>query len=194
MKDRKAQEGAHGRGDAASNALSWKAPVSISEVPPTGRHVELRPDRATREAVAKAASVLALPRLEAVFDLTLHGSDSLRVVGRVTATVEQTCVVTLEPLKNEIDEEVDLVFTPPRDLPKDAAPVDDSGEAAGSPAVDAPEELENGTVDLAALTVEFLIIGIDPYPRKPGAVFDAPQTGEPGPHPFAALAALKKDR
>ncbi len=194
MTDRKAQESAHGHGDAALKAVSWKAPVSISEVPPTGRHVELRPDAATREAIAQAADVLALPRLEAVFDLTLHGSDSLRVIGRVAATVEQACVVTLEPLKNEIDEEVDLLFTPPRDLPKAAASVDDSGEAAGSPAVDAPEELDNGAVDLAAVTVEFLILGIDPYPRKPGAVFDAPQTGEPGPHPFAALAALKKDR
>jgi hypothetical protein len=54
--------------------------------------------------------------------------------------------------------------------------------------------LNNGTVDLALLTVEFLILGIDPYPRKPGATFQAPEAGQPGPHPFAALAALKKDR
>jgi hypothetical protein len=192
MTDHKAQAGAHG--DAALDAVQWKSPVPISEVPPTGRHVELSPDAATREAIAKAAGILALPRLDAVFDLTLHGSDSLRVVGRITASVEQNCVVTLEPMTSEIDEEVDLLFTPPRELPKTTEPVDDSGEAAGSPAVDAPEELENGAVDLAAVTIEFLILGIDPYPRKPGAVFDAPPAGDAGPHPFAALAALKKDR
>jgi len=193
MKDRKTQQqkAAH---DAAFHEVSWKAPVSISEVPPTGRHIELKPDAATREAIAKAAEVVALPRLEAAFDLALHGSDSLRVTGRVRASVEQNCVVTLEPLKNEVDEEVDLVFTPPRELPKTSEPVDDSGGAAGSPAVDAPEELQNGTVDLAALTIEFLIIGIDPYPRKPGATFEAPAAEDPGAHPFAALAALKKDR
>jgi hypothetical protein len=40
--------------------------------------------------------------------------------------------------------------------------------------------------------MEFLILGIDPYPRKPDAVFDAPVVGDPKSHPFAALAALKK--
>ena len=135
-----------------------------------------------------------MPRLHAVFDLTPYGNDGLQVVGRVTASVEQACVVTLEPLTNEIDESVELLFTPPRELPKAAGPEDDSAEAAGSPAVDAPEELNDGAVDLAALTVEFLILGIDPYPRKPGAVFEAGGTADPGPHPFAALAALKKDR
>ena len=193
MKDRKAQQkGAHG--DAALNAVSWTAPVSVSDVPPTGRHIVLKPDAATREAIAKAADVLALPRLEAAFDIAPHGSDGLRVTGRVKASVEQNCVVTLEPLKNEVDEAVDLVFVPSLELPKNSEPVEDSGVAAGSPAVDAPEELQNGTVDLAALTVEFLIVGIDPYPRKPGASFEAPDAGEPGPNPFAALAVLKKDR
>jgi hypothetical protein len=196
MMDSKAPKDTHkgAHTDSALSAVSWKAPVSISDVPPAGRHIELKPDAATRDAIAKAANVLVLPRLEAVFDLSLHGSDSLRVVGRVKASVEQNCVVTLEPLASEVDEEVDLLFAPPRDLPKTKEPVDDSGEVAGSPAVDGPEELENGTVDLAALAVEFLLIGIDPYPRKPGAVFDVPQVGEPGPHPFAALAALKKDK
>ena len=47
-------------------------------------------------------------------------------------------------------------------------------------------------VDLGAVATEFLLLGIDPYPRKPGAVFDAPPAGDPASHPFAALAALKK--
>ena len=50
----------------------------------------------------------------------------------------------------------------------------------------------DGTIDLGAIATEFLILGIDPYPRKPGIVFDAPRTGEASGHPFAALAALKK--
>ncbi len=37
-----------------------------------------------------------------------------------------------------------------------------------------PEPLVGGTVDLGAIATEFLILGIDPYPRKPGAEFDAP--------------------
>jgi uncharacterized membrane protein HdeD (DUF308 family) len=50
----------------------------------------------------------------------------------------------------------------------------------------------DGVADLAAAATEFLLLAIDPYPRKPGAVFDLPNAGETGAHPFAALAALKK--
>jgi hypothetical protein len=51
----------------------------------------------------------------------------------------------------------------------------------------------DGVVDLGAIATEFLILGIDPYPRKPGAVFEPPQSGDGEASPFAALAALKKN-
>jgi len=49
------------------------------------------------------------------------------------------------------------------------------------------------TQDLGAVATEFLMLGIDPYPRKPWAEFAAPKVDSDGAHPFAALAALKKD-
>ena len=55
-----------------------------------------------------------------------------------------------------------------------------------------PEPLIGGTVDLGALATEFLLLGIDPYPRKAGAEFAPPKVEDGGEHPFAALAALKK--
>ena len=60
----------------------------------------------------------------------------------------------------------------------------------GNTALVAP--LVGGVVDLGALATEFLILGLDPYPRKPGAVFEAPQEVKPDPGPFAALAGLKE--
>jgi hypothetical protein len=47
-------------------------------------------------------------------------------------------------------------------------------------------------VDLGALATEFLILGLDPYPRKAGAVFQPPARAQPDESPFAALAKLKK--
>jgi uncharacterized metal-binding protein YceD (DUF177 family) len=127
-----------------------------------------------------------VPRVEANFDVMRHGRDGLHVRGRVSATVRQTCVVTLEPVENEIDEPVDLTFMPRQD----------GGDAHGREEElgprDPPEALVNGTVDLGAIAAEFLILGIDPYPRKAGAVFASPPTGDTSDHPFAALAALKK--
>jgi uncharacterized metal-binding protein YceD (DUF177 family) len=162
---------------------SWSVPVSLHDVPLSGRHFALAADEATRAAIAKAAGLRALPRLEATFDVTRLDSGGLHVVGRVVATVGQLCVVSLDPIENEVDESVDLTFVPGAA----AAP----GSDALSVADEAPEPLRGDTIDLGAIATEFLILGIDLYPRKPDAIFNAPAVEDETEHPFAALAALR---
>ena len=164
----------------------WRVPVAVEDVAETGARFDLVADAETRAAVARVAGLRDLPRLEANFEVTRHGA-GLRVAGRVSATVGQACVVTLEPLANEVEEEIDLLFVPPPAAPPE-------GEETGDDDGDDAEPLIGGTVDLGALATEFLILGLDPYPRKPGAVFQPPPDAKPDEGPFAALAALKKDR
>jgi len=52
--------------------------------------------------------------------------------------------------------------------------------------------LVGNAVDLGAIATEFLILGLDPYPRKPDVVFETPPAGDEPAHLFAALAGLKK--
>jgi hypothetical protein len=173
----------------------WHVPVTLNDVAAeTGRHFDLVADADIRAAVARVADLRELPRLQASFDVTRYGSDGLHVTGRVSATVGQNCVVTLEPLANEVDEAVDLVFAPPSAVRhKAAAAYDDAEDESERPkrSWNGPEPLVGGVVDLGALTTEFLILGLDPYPRKPGAVFEPPQDVKPDPGPFAALSGLK---
>jgi hypothetical protein len=161
------------------NEPAWSAPVAVDDIAETGLHMEIEAPAETRAGLAKVAGLRDLPRLAAAFDLTKQGN-SVHVSGCVSAKVGQTCVVTLEPIESEIKEAVHLVFAPP---------------GAGAPAKaggEIPEPLIGGIVDLGAVASEFLLLGIDPYPRKGGAKFVAPPTGDDGPHPFAALEALKK--
>jgi uncharacterized metal-binding protein YceD (DUF177 family) len=164
----------------------WSVPVAFDDVPEHGLHFALSADAVTREAIASLAGVNALPRLEAVFDVTRQGR-GLRVSGEVSGTVAQTCVVTLDPLVNEVREDVDLAFAPP------GASAESMVEAVIDPVeVDQPEILADGRVDLGRIATEFLVLGIDPYPRRPDAEFASPAI-EPETHsPFAALAGLKK--
>jgi uncharacterized metal-binding protein YceD (DUF177 family) len=165
----------------------WSVVVRLDEVGETGRHVDLEASEATREALATPAEVDAIERLSATFDLIRRGRDGLRVNGRVRGTVRQTCVVTLEPVTNEIDEAIEIEFVPARET----ADMTDEIELTAS--ADEREPLLDGTVDLGALATEFLILGVDPYPRKPGVAFEAPTAApDAGAHPFAALAALQK--
>jgi uncharacterized metal-binding protein YceD (DUF177 family) len=125
----------------------------------------------------------ALSALVADFDVTRRGA-GLAVKGTVSAQVRQTCVVTLDPVENTVEETVDLVFLP------NASEVGAAGTETDRDD-DSIEPLVGDTIDLGTIATEFLILGVDPYPRKPGAVFTPPaQDGES--HPFAALKALKK--
>jgi hypothetical protein len=176
----------------------WRVPVALEDIAETGRHVDLVADAETRAAVARVVGLRELPRLEAAFDVTHHGADGMRVAGRVFATVGQNCVVTLEPLTNTVDEAVDLIFVPPRPVGRktvaDDADEDESEKSPPAANWNKPEPLIGGVVDLGALATEFLILGVDPYPRKPGAVFEPPKDAEPDPGPFAVLAGLTKNR
>jgi uncharacterized metal-binding protein YceD (DUF177 family) len=167
-------------------AQPWHVPVRLEDVPETGLHLDLVADEHVRAGLAALAGVVGMPRLEAIVDIVRHGN-GLRAIGRVSATVGQTCVVTLEPLQNDVDESIDVIFAPPSAA--DTAAEEESGELDAEP----PEVLSNGTADLGAVAAEFLLLGIDPYPRKPGAAFTPPPTELPGDPvtPFAALAKLK---
>jgi len=180
--------GQRGHSSGVRAALPWSVPLAVTDVPEAGRHLDLVADPQTRAAVAKLAGVTAVARLSASFDVTLRGRDGLHVVGSVSATVGQTCVVTLDPLENEIEEPIDLVFVPAAAV----SPTEHGAAEVEVTAEDAPEPLINGRVDLGAIAIEFLLLAIDPYPRKPGAVFEPPPSDDDSAHPFAALSALKK--
>ena len=157
----------------------WSAPVAVDDIAGSGLHMEIEAPAHVRAELAKLAAVRDLPQLSAVFDLTRQGA-GVQVSGHVSARVGQTCVVTLEPMERKIEEAFDVVFAP--------APAADAKNGDDEP----PEPLVDGNVDVGALATEFLLLGIDPYPRKPGAEFAPPKVEDGGAHPFAALEMLKK--
>ncbi|MDO8875788.1 MAG: DUF177 domain-containing protein [Pseudolabrys sp.] len=171
---------------AASGPPPWSILLKVDTIPDGGLHrvIEASPDVCA--AVAILAEVRAVSGLKATLDLSREG-DIVHVTGRVTAKVGQNCVVTLEPLETAIDEPIDVFF----------APVPDEGTAASEDRrrkteEELPEPLVGGIIDLGAIACEFLFLGIEPYPRKEGVEFSPPEVEPDGPHPFAALGALKK--
>jgi len=164
----------------------WHVPVHLENVPDTGLRLDLDADEGVRARLGAVAGVRNVSRLHASVVLTRHG-DGLRAMGRVTATVGQTCVVTLEPLENTVDEPFDVLFVPSGAV----------ADASAFPALaaeevdDTRETLEDGTADIGAVAAEFFLLGIDRYPRKPGAMFALPAEDRTGESPFAVLAKLK---
>jgi hypothetical protein len=165
----------------------WAVPLTVADIADEGQHIELEADAAARERIAPLAGLRCLDRLSASFDLMRSG-ESVKVSGQVTARVGQTCVVSLEPMENDITETVDLIFSPAAS--EKEAPATRMGHADEK---EPHEPLVGGVIDLGKLATEFLVLAVDPYPRRPGAEFHAPQPdSDPQSHPFAALGALKK--
>jgi hypothetical protein len=169
----------------------WRAFVTVAHIPDGGLHREIEADQAAREAMAETAGLREILSARAWFDLTLQSGGRVHVTGRVLARLGQTCVVTLDPIENEIDEPVDLIFAPSEKLPELIHQADEVSDGDAE-TEDPPEPIENGIIDLGRLATDVLYLAIDPYPRKAGAVFE-PQVSaaDPADHPFAALKTLR---
>jgi uncharacterized metal-binding protein YceD (DUF177 family) len=168
----------------------WSFPVVVAKIPDGGSHVTFEADASQRDALAVVAGVRDVQMASATFDLAPPRGRGVHVTGRVKARIGQVCVVTLEPLDSEIDEEIEAIFAEP-DSAAAAKPKSDPGEEEPDP----PELIVNGVIDLGKLAADMFFLGIDPYPRKPAAVFEADGAPEdPEDHPFAALKALKQPR
>jgi hypothetical protein len=169
----------------------WSVPVTVAQIPDTGLHRDIEADAATRHAMAEVGGLREILSAHASLDVTPKGGGRVHVAGHVRARIGQTCVVSLDPIENDIDEAIDLIFAPPEQIPELADLVDEAAES-DTEIPDPPEPIVNGVIDLGRLATDALFLAIDPYPRRPDAVFEPPVvTNDPEDHPFAALKALQ---
>jgi uncharacterized metal-binding protein YceD (DUF177 family) len=177
--------------DTTEKADPWRVPVIVAQIPESGLHRDIEADPAVRRAMAEIGGLREVLSAQASLDVTPKSGGRFHVSGQVRARVGQTCVVTLEDIESDIDEAVDLIFAPPEQVPQMAALVDEA-EQNDEETPDPLEPIENGMIDLGKVATDALYLAVDPYPRKPGAVFEpVVEAADPEDHPFAALRALK---
>ena len=160
---------------------------AVSELRDNGHEIVIVANSGELAGLAALNGLPAIARLDAGFRVAKRGRHGLTIKGQVRARVTQTCVVSLEPFETDIDESFDVRFEPQK--PKRDVPVADAVDFASLPEDDPPDLIVDGRVDLGALAGEYLALGLDPYPRKPGAVFDAQAAGAAAEKesPFAQL-------
>jgi uncharacterized metal-binding protein YceD (DUF177 family) len=180
-----------GRGDKVGEPAAWRYRVALDAIPADGLVQEFEADAAERQAMRELAEVRDVSAARARFELHPVGRGRVRASGRITATVGQTCVVSLDPMETVVDEPVEALFVPVDEVEAVTKALDKEAEVTGELA-DPPEPIVNGMIDLGKLAADALFLAIDPYPRKPDAAFQPPEIAEdPEDHPFAALKALK---
>lgn len=181
-----------------SNARpEFSLPLTVADVPQNGTHIPFEANEAERAGLARRFDLLELSSFSGKVAIKPWRRHGLSLEGRFTADVVQTCVTTLEPVASRLTHDFTLHYLPAEMIERDAAAAAASEIVVDVQSEDPPEPIENGQVDVGEAMSEQLAITIDPYPKKPGATFDAivdaaaEEGGKPA-NPFAALEKLKK--
>jgi hypothetical protein len=160
------------------------------EIPERGLEVERAATAEERAALATALEIVACERLETRYVIQPLANGQYLATGSVEADVVQSCVVTLEPVTGRIVEWLEVEFWPPHELPEPATVEFDVLATTDR------EPIEGGTIPIGRVLYEHVAAGLDPYPRKEGAVFrwrdrEAPPVAEQPDSPFAVLGKLR---
>jgi len=166
---------------AKSKSSRFVRMLAVETVPDGGHEVQISADEAERALLATQSGVASVHSFEAWFQVRKQGGRGrFHVRGQFRARVTQTCGVSLEPFESEVSAVIDVAFAPPSNAPAGGPPAED----------DPPDPIVDGQIDLGALAAEFLVLNLDPYPRKPGAVFtetEADAKAETQDSPFTVL-------
>lgn len=153
--------------------------VNVARLPRAGLPVWLEADDEQRAGLAREHDLLGVERFRLDLVLSPWKGDGVKVAGRVSAKISQSCVITLEPVTAEIDEPVDTVFVPERSSLAVPGWIGRGEMMLDAEGPDAPETFSGDSIDVGALAEEFFSLAIDPYPRKPGATLPEETGAEP---------------
>ena len=159
------------RQEDAASPVSFR--VNVARLPQKGMPVAIEANERQRAALAKAHGLLSVKNFRADLHVAAWKRHGVSVSGVVTADIVQSCVVTLDPIDDHIEEEVSGLF-----LPEDSKLGRLGFEGGGEILLDAegpdgPEIFSGDTIDVGALSEEFFALAIDPYPRGSGVSVEA---------------------
>ncbi len=181
--------------ESTATSAPFTHAYDLGALPNHGAEMVLSPSAAERAAISDWLGLLSLDSLKATIQLTCHG-DEYTCLGSFTADVVQACVITLEPVPAHLEGTFERRYQllPRASSSRRRAPAPEPAAAIEISTLDeeGPELLESPVLDLAAPLLEEVSLALDPYPKAPGAVFEAP-ADEAGPEdsPFAVLQKLK---
>lgn len=167
--------------------------VAVDRVPAGGMTEEIVATDAERKALAARFNIAALNELTGLLRLEPWRRGGVKMTGWVDAAIVQTCVLTLEPFEANVKDEIIRYFSG-QNSPGPAAAV----RSVESLEEDAHDVVTGGSIDIGEVVAEALGLAIDPYPRKPGAIFESggDSIRQPGSEtgPFAILDKVMANR
>jgi uncharacterized metal-binding protein YceD (DUF177 family) len=160
--------------------------VRLADLRRDGVMLEVRPDATALAKIAETLGLVAVPAFQATAKAT-PWFDGATLQADWTATVVQTCGVSLEEFPSDLSGAFTVHILPAGSA---NAPPEDHEVELDLDAPDPPDITENGEIDVGAYLIEHLGLALDPFPKKPGVVFEPPEPPT-SISPFAALKDFK---
>ncbi len=112
-----------------------------------------------RQALARRFDLLALDRLEGEVRLSRLAGGLIRLSATFAAEVVQACVVSLEPVASDLNDQFSILYGP--SAPDSSVVVDLESDII--------EPFEAAAIDIGEAVAQQLALVLNPYPRAPGA-------------------------
>jgi uncharacterized metal-binding protein YceD (DUF177 family) len=173
---------------AVSATHGFRRTVAVSKIGEGGLAQTVKAQAVELPAIASYLELGGVKALAAEVSLERWRGKGVRLTGKLSADVVQTCVVTLEPVEAHVEAAFERRFLRPEKPHKQVA---GESEVFVDPMAEDPPEALSHEIDLGEVLIEELALNLDPYPRKAGVAFQGEAEGEPRPNPFAVLAKLK---
>jgi hypothetical protein len=137
--------------------------LDLDKLGTDGTALEISTTENERVALATRFGFLDLPAFSARVTVDRRPGGQVVVEGRLKGRLVQACILSLDPVTQELDDAFRLVFA--EDVAEDRDP--ESGEALLNSQGDAPEPLTGNMLDVGEIVAEQLSLTADPYPRRP---------------------------
>ena len=142
--------------------------------------------------ISAQLDLLSLRKIKFSGSILPMGKGDWELTGKLGATVEQACSLTLAPVRCRIDTPVIRRFR------KSPITLNHTGPEHEIPEDDSEEQLED-VIDLGRVLREALSLALPDYPRAEGAALESAEFAPPGvtpltdeaARPFSVLAGLK---
>jgi hypothetical protein len=152
----------------------WSAMVEIGKLGVEPKTFKIEASEEERADLARRYGIVSVDRALAIVTLQKTRGNMIHALGTLQAEVTQSCVVSLEPVTQTIEEEFEGWFGDD-DSAVSFARAKSERDAAKSgmeteileESVD-PEPIVNGQVDIGELAAQHLSLSLDPYPHAPG--------------------------
>lgn len=171
---------------------NFSYPLKLEDMSASTKHYEFQATSSELQYIAEILKVPSIKSFKTILDVTFDKPQHMaRIKGKIDAAVEQISVISL----NQFTRKYQINFARNYDTKLSSAQQRELEEFEDINA-DIPDVMENGQIDLKAISMEELALELDDFPKQKGETFnfapDFDTEADKPQNPFAVLEKLKK--